>query len=303
MTSLVLVLALLLSGCGAKSASKANANGVPSAAPPGEFDTNTCSIEGSVVDDEINPVMGAQVGILDVDPVVKMDSDADGKFSFSFLTPGSFNIAATKAGYESDLQRVACEANSKAAVLLNLVKIPDPQRGYAKIFNVERGRIACGVGYYSVSTGDRCKELGIDATGRSEIAFKPDPFPITGVVYEMQWVRTGSFGGDNLALTYPPTKAKPANIETTTDDTVRTGFIVAGKSPINLKLQAIDLKDPLYEYNQNGTMPFQVRASGTADPSNVDGASKLVVGQDFNLFVAVFYLGEPIPADFTMLES
>jgi hypothetical protein len=52
-------------------------------------------------------------------------------------------------------------------------------------------------------------------------------------------------------------------------------------------------------------MEFQIRAAGSnqgaVDPTQ-DGSSKLVLSQDFNFYLGLYYLDEPLPDGFTLLE-
>src|SRR5688500_7452463 len=62
----------------------------------GDFDVATCSIEGFVMDEQFNPLDGALVGLLDVEPIVKAITAGGGRFSFTFLPPGIYNVSASK---------------------------------------------------------------------------------------------------------------------------------------------------------------------------------------------------------------
>jgi hypothetical protein len=180
--SMVLITAaLVLSGCAGKSDVKGGDGGVPPVAPSGQLSEDTCAIEGLVTDEEFNPLPGAQVGILDLGDK-KTTSAADGGFSFSFLEPGSYQLAATKPGYDPDVKRVTCEAGAKATTQLSLIRIPDPLVSYARIYPVEKGHIGCSVGFLSFSTDDFCKTTGINPNGRNKMTYKPDPYQVTSMI-------------------------------------------------------------------------------------------------------------------------
>lgn len=299
--AVALVAALLLSGCSSKS--KAEASKPTFTAKPGEFNADTCAIEGQVSDEEVNPLAGAQVGIVELSDK-KTESDVNGRFSFSLLPPGTYNLAATKAGYRTVVKAVECSAGGKAVVDLQIVRIPDPLKSFHKADVGLKGRIACGFGYAFVKTADACKANHIDESGKNPINVLPEPVPITGAVFELQWTQTSGSGGANLQMGYPHVKAKASDVKQSTNGAFLTGDVVRGRSPLTLRIETIDASDAIYQFTSNTSAIFDVRPAGSdigADPTN-DGSSKLVIGQDFVLNVAFFYLGDPVPAKFTMME-
>jgi hypothetical protein len=295
--------ALVLSGCAGKSDVKGGDGGVPPVAPSGQLSEDTCAIEGLVTDEEFNPLPGAQVGILDLGDK-KTTSAADGGFSFSFLEPGSYQLAATKPGYDPDVKRVTCEAGAKATTQLSLIRIPDPLVSYARIYPVEKGHIGCSVGFLSFSTDDFCKTTGINPNGRNKMTYKPDPYQVTSMIMEVDWVPSGTFGGQFLSVIIPGWKAKNPEVILGDGDSIRQN-VVKGTPPIQLTVRST-LEDPLYHYvSESATMEFQIRAAGSnqgaVDPTQ-DGSSKLVLSQDFNFYLGLYYLDEPLPDGFTLLE-
>lgn len=143
---------LLLAGCvGGQSDTPPDFDSVaPPAADPGRFSETTGAIEGVVVDDAINPIPNAQVGILSLSLVVV--TDAAGAFSFSNLEPGAYQVQASALGYQSAGQSVDVEEGSVANARFILTPIPT-----AEPFPETQtfaGLIECGWGISGAGTGN-----------------------------------------------------------------------------------------------------------------------------------------------------
>lgn len=296
------VLAASLAGCAGKG--KATVNGdLPASASKGIFDDDTCAIEGYVSDDEENPVAGAQVGILGAeDPKHKTLTAADGSYSLSQVPPGSPSVAAIKPGYEGDVRVVQCEAGTSVTTQFSLIKIPDPLTSYNRVYGPTTGRIACGVGFGPVATNGQlepCRLSGIDPDTRQQLNVKPDVAPITGAVYELEWTPTSGFGSQFLRMGYNQIFSKQFETHVT-DEKLHAGNIISGKSPIQVTFKTLDGSQPLYTFNAQSNMTFDVRPH-TGESPTYDDASKVVIGQTFTLWVTLFYVGDPIPEGYTAL--
>jgi hypothetical protein len=137
------LLTMALSGCaGSNDSSSARGVVVPSAAPA-EFDATTGGIEGQVVDDQFLPIVGATVGILQLS--VTTQTDAAGRFSFSKIEPGAYDLAAGLVGYDSYLTKVTVVAGEVRRVDITLVPlaITEPYQ----ILQHQRGLFGCGASW------------------------------------------------------------------------------------------------------------------------------------------------------------
>lgn len=140
------LLALLVSGCVQGEASEAPSTGggpaAPDAAEPAGFDENTGAIEGLVTDDQLQPLPGAQVGIIGTPDRVTV-TDVAGRFSLSNLEPGKYQLSANALGYESAARLVEVQAGTLTTVNFALPAIPIMEP-YHELF-LFNGYISCAL--------------------------------------------------------------------------------------------------------------------------------------------------------------
>jgi hypothetical protein len=191
--SILVGFAIVLSGCvGGESASDPGEDGgsVPIAQGPAAYDENTGGIGGVVTDFEIQPLAGTLVGILGRTDLTVM-TDADGRFAFSNLEPGTYNVAANKLGYEAAVARAEVLAGGVTDVHLMLAILPI-EEPYTETI-IHRGKIEHGLGLIRTAT---CANCGTAAT---RYEFK-DKVPLTfkGMVIEVEWNTADYLGIDFL---------------------------------------------------------------------------------------------------------
>lgn len=114
-------LVVALAGCAGSDGTKRE----QTVAPPAVFDDATGAIQGRVLDDESQPVNGAEVGLLQSGKGIQQTatSAADGAFSFSNLAPGAYNVLAQRLGFDPASRTVEVVAGSATPVNLVLVAI------------------------------------------------------------------------------------------------------------------------------------------------------------------------------------
>lgn len=301
-------LLLVLSGCGSKGGVvPPGETFIPLTAPPGSHDRKTCAIEGTVVDDEELPVPDAQVGLL-AGTLNTTRTAQDGRFAFSFVTPGIHHMAATKDGFETSAASVTCEADSVADVLIPLKPTPAPRRPHAAILTPMSGLVACAAGVPLAggsAAADYCTRYGLSANGQSAFNVSLENDTVTAFVIELAWTRTSGFGAEYLSLIYPAIPATKPVQYTSRGEHHPAGSRVAGPSPVAVKAETTD---PTKAVLNGQRASLEVRAYSSthqeflADPTN-DKSSLLVTEQPFKVYAAIFYNGEPVPADFTMLPT
>lgn len=93
----------------------------PVNAGPASFDETTGAIEGTVTGEDLNPIAGAVVGILDTENQTL--TDATGRFVFSNVAPGSVQVAASALGFASQGKRVDVEVGIVTQVQLVLGQV------------------------------------------------------------------------------------------------------------------------------------------------------------------------------------
>lgn len=136
---LVLLAAAVFAGCvqaeSTGAGPKGDAPGVASG--PAEFDESTGGVEGTVTDTELQPLVGALIGILKSDVITEertVVTDDVGHFSFSKVPPGEHTLAASALGYTAASKRVSVSVGAVTPVALALETLPiDEPRSFTEI--------------------------------------------------------------------------------------------------------------------------------------------------------------------------
>jgi carboxypeptidase family protein len=301
----LVVLALALAGCSGKGPPAGNGkSGVPLTAPGATGDADTCSVEGTVLDEEEVPVAGAQVGLLG-GSLEATTTAQDGKFSFSYVPPGTYQLAISKPGYEAGAQSVRCEPGGSVVSVVKIKPIPQPHVGHVARFGPLRGMFGCGVGLPgqgNVATMDVCRTAGTEHNAKTEFPIAAGNESATSAVFELEWTATGGFGGKYLRLHYPAPVGE-VTASTTNVHNVASHYI-QGASPLAIRLVGTDTSKPIYDVNRT-SITTEVRMS-TSDPASFaqnptnDQSSLVVYQQTFAVYAAVFYWGQPVPDGFIL---
>lgn len=186
-TAVATLLALLVSGCiqGQASEAPTTAGGqaAPDAAEPAGFDENTGAIEGLVTDDQLQPLPGAQVGIIGTPDRVTV-TDVAGRFSLSNLDPGKYQLSANALGYESAARLVEVQAGTLTTVNFALPALPI-QEPYHEIF-IWSGMIECAVAVIRTTLSAGCDPT---QAGSNFHEIYPQGWPVTwnATLVEAEW--------------------------------------------------------------------------------------------------------------------
>jgi hypothetical protein len=196
-----ILLTMLLAGCAA-DAPRSEAKAITSSAPPATASLDTGAISGLTLNDEALPLAGARIGISP--GTAEITSDAEGRFSFSELAPGTYALVVERVGYESTGRKAEVRAGEVTYVNLTLkpIVIAEP---YVEplIFN---GYIRYGNALVDILTStfeipgcEKCVfKFKINETVQSvvfEVTFKPTlPPPVTATLYT-QTYGGGAVGG------------------------------------------------------------------------------------------------------------
>lgn len=122
--ALLVVGVVTLSGCVGSQAGPAaepGATGKSVVQASGEPISDAGSIVGSVVDDSLAAIAGAQVAVLDLQ--LTAVTDEGGGFEFQNLAPGTYRVAAAALGYDSAAKSVNVVQGESAPVQFLLAKI------------------------------------------------------------------------------------------------------------------------------------------------------------------------------------
>lgn len=143
--ALVVASCLALAGCaGNGGTDETRAEGEPLA------DVDTGSIDGVVVDGAIRPVEGAVVRLADRMNTV---TDAEGRFTFTYLEPGAFALAAERDGYAPAQVTVEVIAGlaTDVKIVLELIPLPTP---FVEVFQWS-GVMMCGIAWTDPALGNQ----------------------------------------------------------------------------------------------------------------------------------------------------
>lgn len=111
--AIAVLLANLMAGCVGEAESTADPG--TKAGGPAQFDDVSGGIEGSITDTELQPIVGALIGILRSDVILEdftVLSDESGAFSFSNVPPGTHTLAGSALGYASGSRSIEVEAGA-----------------------------------------------------------------------------------------------------------------------------------------------------------------------------------------------
>jgi hypothetical protein len=196
MRSLTTLVCLVLAstaaaGC-ADSGSKAASL---SSAPSASATTDTGGIDGMVIDDEQNPVDGANVTLRSLATEFKTSttSSKDGSFSFSRLEGGAYELLIVAFGYNSRITKVDVVAGEVVKSTSALVRIVVAEALPELL--IKKGYINCSVshasheGFYSINP---CKNQAGEA---SQIPWAIDPKRnASEAIVEIVWKASGGLG-------------------------------------------------------------------------------------------------------------
>ncbi len=272
--------------------------------PTGEYNDDDCALEGIVVDDEVNLVIGAQVGIRETEHMTQ--TAADGRFAFSHVAPGHYTLEASKGGFNNgfiDTDCVKGELNSENTI--QLLPTEAPVVAYYDPLGPFDGKIHCALGLTS-SGSDLCNQYLPSENYRYILTVTPDVQPITGVVIELDWDPTGAQGGEFLKVMYE-SLSPGVEVDARTNALHEPALLqVSGTPGFQLVMETKNTAQHIWLVEEGGSQQFKVYPASNTTPeefANNDHSSKLLLEQGFQLYVTYFYNGAEIPQDYSALPS
>lgn len=258
-------------------------------ASPATFTEGTGAIEGTVTDDQLHPLAGAEVAASSLGLVTQ--TDQMGRFTFSNIEPGPLALSAAKVGYESATKRVSVEAGTKTAVAIALAPLPsdEPYHVVAQaVINVEASvaTAVCVPPPYPAS-------CPVKFIGPSHWV-KLDLNRSSGIFLELAWVPgtaiSQALNVSAIARTKPPGQSATE---------LRSHYFegvspLRGRIPVDSWLEAEGVACAAA-----GTCELFEWLWAKANPPNPAGA---FLSQRLNHVVTTFYNG-PLPLNFTALPE
>lgn len=134
----LLIMAVVVAGCAGGGAPSDDGTIVDRDPPEGGG-----TVEGLVTDDQVRPLGGAIVAVLDVD--AQTTTDDTGKFSLQGLQPGTVQVVAQKLGYETAARSVEVAEGEVAKVTFELAAIAVSEP-YTEVLGPFAGYFDCRMG-------------------------------------------------------------------------------------------------------------------------------------------------------------
>lgn len=283
-------------------------------------------LEGVVTDTAVQPVVGANVTLVETNQTTQTASD--GSYAFSRVPPGEYTVRFETSGFVSARETATVQAGQAAVLDMILTRL-SLQEPFTQQLEMT-GFVECGVGwkqeaaevvspllYDSALAACAVPNIylgGNTTNDRFLHNFELEP-PLHSVVYELGWD-----GGDTPA----------------TDPPLRTimevqGFInangsrimdVRGHSPIQVRLEQPAWEDISQNFTErcqglNGSQenddwcgynfrdtgwPLVLRVFATGGCFDTPASGCLVLQQEFTHYVSAFY-NQPAPEGFSVLDQ
>ncbi|HLE48282.1 MAG TPA: carboxypeptidase-like regulatory domain-containing protein [Candidatus Thermoplasmatota archaeon] len=299
---------LVCSGCvGGSGSSDSSPNEAVQAAPPPEVDAHNGAIEGTVTDDAVNPIAGAQVGLIGTEFLSL--SDAAGRFSISKVPPGSYKFAANRLGYSDFVRAVDVRPGEVTPVTVQLVPLAideayhvtqrgDGRMGCAAAVKPGTAIAVCAAGYGTPL--DALDHFRVDFSLTANVTSR-----IQMLVFDTEW-RSNQVLSSGFDVYWE--SFQDWGTGTTYTEEVRRFARAFGKSPLNTTadndaIKAVAKKKPDLKYCKwDTTCKLYARAFPYAMTTGQSVDVSLYVDQPFTHYVTEFF-GDLPPADFTALAD
>lgn len=195
--ALLVALGVVFSGCVASDASgqpKTDSVDPSVVAPPSDSEGQ---IRGTITDDSLAPIAGAQIGILNSDPQVVVTTNAAGQFAMVGLLPGTYAVAAQSLGHESATRSVEVVAGEATEV--NFVLTPVAVASEARYQTlIGEGYFACGA--YLVVTSWGNLHACVWDNHKPRFLFEVDRTGLMGIMQEIVWVQSSGLTSQELLI-------------------------------------------------------------------------------------------------------
>ncbi len=269
----VLVLFLLLSGCGGKSADPN-----PTSGPPGPQEIPLLS--GYVLDSAIAPVVGANVTIHGTNASAL--TAEDGRYRFADVPVAAPIVVIVEAsGFVTSSKSVTIPEQSFMVLNFTLAPIP-VKRPYFEYFPVD-GFLSCQTAVVAPGREQLTDcSLGVDSNNKQFIDFNVNP-DLAGVVLELEW-QPGSAAAETLNIT-----AETVNF----GDADKVVASAVGESV--LRTQVPESISRQYYGGNGGTIRVRIAAGAEPASQEANAGASGHVQQEFTLHVSTFYVNGPDP--------
>lgn len=157
---------------------------------------NEARITGTLTDDSLAPIAGAQVGILNSDPQVVVTTNEAGQFALVGLVPGPYTIQFQQLGYLTVTKQVDAVGGQTVdiQVILNPIAV---QTGESRYFTIiGEGYFACGADTPVVTWGNL--HACVYDTHKPNVSFEAPKADLTGIMDEVVWTQSSGLTSQSL---------------------------------------------------------------------------------------------------------
>lgn len=289
-----------------------------SVAPSPTNDENTASIDGLVLDEELVVIAGATIGIRLAGaggPYEETRSDADGRFSYSFLAPGTYEILVKKFGYLDAKEERALEAN-QLPYTVSITLVANVGIQPHKVLLSDRGIFGCGFytrgpvfGFLWLAACGVAGLVPVDlsAYDRFLIIWNIENQPVQALnasVFEMNWESTQT-AGRGLTMTWEKNGCSNAGNGA---GSAATFSEIGGSAPLR-EYVTTEQMQAVVNYGGCGAsvcsgMICSIQSRVAPYSDTLGSSAPVDVGvtfqQPYDIYLSLFY-NEPAPLDFTQL--
>lgn len=288
---MLVLVSIIVPGCTGGKAANASGSSAsePLTADPALVSAETGAIRGTVVDEEQAPIAGAAIGIRGAGNASNTVSAADGKFSFSHLVPGNWEVVVGAAFFEGTVRKVSVLAGEITDVTVGLTGIVN--QNTTELFMVQtqkRGFINAAYSFPWTSGAILGGSIGqgVFLNEASKFPLEYDPkLGLREVVLEAVWQPSAVATGTALQLTLcsEETVKDSQNNCFNLPDSPQYANRTEGPSPLVLRDAGLPL----------GEIQSYVISVGDG------GGPGVTAQQSFDLFITICY-GQRCAADYQM---
>lgn len=268
-----LVLALLatsLAGCSGESDPRPDGEDLDVPDLGLQASDTTGVIRGVVVDEAIRPLAGVLVEVRGADAAVNRTTGDDGFFGFDDLAPGTYFVAAQKAGFAAQQTSVEVEAGVEEPPVVKILLIADASTLPYVTLHQWEGYIQCGLSVVAL-----CGAAGEATNDKFATTVVIDGVPLL-VQSEAVWDTTTA-ASDQLWLWHSNADKADGSFNGT-----RNAYAWRqGPSPLVMASNATDIEDSEYgTSNDLYLRMFTGSIDGTRNPLDSEGCYPGAAGPD-----------------------
>lgn len=278
MLSLLVTAALVLAGCVGSSPP-------PASSDPPAIAEDRGAIEGTITDNELQPIPNAQVALQGSEDEI-LRTDAAGHFLIGDLEPATYTLLVSALGYEAMARPVNVQAAEVSLVSLRLAAVASGEP--SSTLDDYKGFIACGTGAGAEGAGFTQVECGSNDPNQEFLFNYTFQRGLSGILIEMTWKPTQALSKDLVLIL----EKRGCGFECGVEDTYAQ---VQGCCRIRVFLEPDDLNKPAGHLAATNFEGKGGSLQSRTFPAFGESTTPLTVftSQEFHIYAEYFYGGLP----------